>query len=74
MELLTDKASSKKRGFGFVNFDDYDVVDKVNFSQNKTRINNFIYVKIVQTRGHVISGVSIEVAKAFSKEDQSKSY
>ena len=57
-----------------INFDDYDVVDKVNFSQNKTRINNFIYVKIVQTRRHVISGVSIEVAKAFSKEDQSKSY
>ena len=38
MELLTDKASSKKRGFGFVNFDDYDVVDKVILSQTETRI------------------------------------
>ena len=37
---------------------------------------NFIFIKsclqIVQTRRHVISGVSIEVSKAFSKEDQSK--
>ena len=29
-------------------------------------------LQIVQTRRHVISGVSIEVSKAFSKEDQSK--
>lgn len=29
VEIITDKATGKKRGFAFVTYDDYDPVDRV---------------------------------------------
>ena len=81
--MLVDKQTGKKRGFGFVNFNDYDVVDKVIFCfiYFKIRFGYFLsdnieifcllifFPQIVQTRRHTICGVSIEVLKAFSKDE-----
>ena len=42
--IVTERGSGKRRGFGFVTFDDYDAVDKVvcTYSTTLPLVNNYL--------------------------------
>ncbi|KAG8197547.1 hypothetical protein JTE90_007283 [Oedothorax gibbosus] len=56
VSIVTDKTTGKRRGFSFVEFDDYDPVDKA-VLRNHT------------AKGHIIKGKKAEVKKALSRQE-----
>lgn len=47
IEIITDRQSGKKRGFGFVTFDDHDPVDKIVCKCLTTNVLFFIMYSIL---------------------------